>query len=62
MTKILAPNADYNGESAGIKFENGVGETDNPDLIAWFLENGYAVAEAGKPEVAEAGKPAKNKK
>jgi hypothetical protein len=45
MAKITAPNAAYNGESATVKFENGVGHTDDPNLITWFRENGYAVEE-----------------
>ena len=43
MAKILAPNKDYNGVSASVNFENGIGETDDADLITWFKENGYKV-------------------
>ena len=58
MAKIKAPNSQYNGESASVKFENGVGETDDPNLITWFLENGYEVEEVPEvPEVPEVVEP-----
>lgn len=41
--KIEAPNKQYSGVSAGVTFVNGVGETDQPHLIEWFLEHGYSV-------------------
>ncbi|WP_277631486.1 HeH/LEM domain-containing protein [Atopococcus tabaci] len=53
MAKIKAPNALYNGESAGIQFSKGVAETDNPWLIQWFKENGYSVSEEPKEDSAE---------
>lgn len=59
MAKIIAPNTQYNGESASVQFENGVGETDHPNLIAWFEENGYRVedeseAHTQQPDAADA--------
>jgi hypothetical protein len=45
MFKISAPNTAYNGESAGVKFSNGVGETEDPNIVSWFQENGYKVEE-----------------
>jgi len=42
-TRILAKNADYNGITAGVQFQNGTGETSDPWLIQWFGENGYTV-------------------
>ena len=45
MAKIIAPNKKYNGTSASIPFINGVGETDNQNLIQWFKENGYTLEE-----------------
>lgn len=45
MAKIYSKNKKYNGISAGVNFVDGVGETDNPHLISWFYENGYAVVE-----------------
>lgn len=41
--KIMAPNKQYSGISAGVAFSNGFGETDNPHLIEWFREHGYGV-------------------
>jgi len=49
MAKVLAPNKQYNGISAGVGFVNGVGECTNPYLIGWFKRNGYEVEEV-EPE------------
>jgi len=46
MARIEAPNGQYTGVSAGVMFVNGVGHTDDPYLIRWFEEHGYAVKEA----------------
>lgn len=43
MAKIYAPNKDYTGVSASVPFANGVGETSNPVLLAWFREHGYTI-------------------
>lgn len=56
MAKIYAPNRQYNGLSATIMFVNGVGETDNPQLLEWFESKGYTV------EYPELEKPAKKGK
>jgi len=56
MAKILSPNKQYTGISAGVTFVNGVGETANPLLIAWFKEKGYTVEE--NPVIVE--KPKSN--
>lgn len=45
MAKIIAPNKKYNGISASVNFVNGVGETNDPRLIAWFKSKGYEVVE-----------------
>ena len=52
MAKIVAPNKQYDGVSAGVKFEKGVGHTEQPYLIAWFKQHGYTV-EKENPEVKE---------
>ena len=39
--KIYAPNKNANGVYASVMFVNGVGETNNPYLIEWFVEHGY---------------------
>lgn len=46
MSKIYARNKQYNGISATVQFENGVGYTNNPHLIEWFKSTGYMVEEA----------------
>jgi|LDZT01.1.fsa_nt_gi hypothetical protein len=46
MAKILCPNKQYSGISASVTFVNGVGETENENLIAWFKAKGYKVEEA----------------
>ncbi len=54
MAQIIAPNKDYNGESASVIFIKGVGETSDAYLIEWFKEHGYTVieeAEEVQPEV-----------
>lgn len=43
MAKIIAPNKQYTGTSAGVDFIKGIGETSNPYLIRWFKERGYLV-------------------
>ena len=50
MAKILAPNKQYNGISAGVAFTNGTGESDNPVLLDWFKDKGYEVEEPEEPE------------
>lgn len=51
MAQIIAPNKDYNGESASVTFVKGVGETSDAYLIEWFKEHGYAVIEDEAAEV-----------
>lgn len=43
MAVIKSPNQEYTGTSAGVTFVNGVGNTDNENLIEWFREHGYEV-------------------
>jgi len=50
MAKIIAPNKQYNGVSAGVAFTNGTGESDNPVLLDWFKSKGYEV-ETEQPEI-----------
>ena len=45
MARIIAPNEQYTGISAGIAFVNGVGEASDPELIKWFKRTGYEVEE-----------------
>lgn len=66
--KIYAPNKAYTGVSASVAFCNGVGETDNPNLVNWFGEHGYTVEEVPEepetptdPETPKKGKAAVKK-
>lgn len=51
MAQIIAPNKDYNGESASVTFVKGVGETSDAYLIEWFRTHGYTVTEDEATEV-----------
>lgn len=51
MAQIIAPNKDYNGESASVTFVKGVGETSDAYLIEWFKTHGYTVIEDEAAEV-----------
>lgn len=57
MARIHSPNKKYDGVTASVKFNKGVGETSTPYLIEWFKKNGYTVE-----EVKEAKKSAKDDK
>ena len=46
--KIYAPVKNATGTYASVRFVNGVGETDNPILIAWFIDHGYEVVDETK--------------
>lgn len=43
MARIIAPNKEYAGVSAGVSFTGGEGHTDNEYLIKWFRDHGYEV-------------------
>lgn len=70
MARICAPNENYNGTSASVAFQQGVGETDDPTLIAWFQSRGYRVElpkeappeEPPQAPVKPAPQPAKKRK
>lgn len=51
MAQIIAPNKDYNGESASVTFVRGVGETSDAYLIEWFKKHGYTIIEDEAAEV-----------
>lgn len=55
MAKVYAPLKDYNGISASVEFVNGVGETDNKNLLEWFEEKGYTVEREENPKRANKG-------
>lgn len=50
MAKILSPNKSYTGVSASVAFCNGIGTTDNPELIDWFKKHKYQVVEEEKKD------------
>ena len=56
MAKVYAPLQNYNGISASVEFVNGVGETDNENLLEWFEEKGYTVEREEKPKRAKKAK------
>lgn len=58
--KIIAPNKNYNGESAGVNFVNGVGIAKDGKSIEWFKKKGYKV-ELMEPKESEKGKKAGKK-
>lgn len=45
MAKVFAPNKQYSGLSASVGFVNGVGETEDKDLLKWFKAHGYEIEE-----------------
>lgn len=47
--KITAPNKDFIGKRAGVAFIDGVGETDDPNAIAYFKRHGYELDDNKKP-------------
>ena len=51
MAKIIAPNKDYDGISASVSFDKGVGETSDAHLLDWVRTHGYKVVE-DKPKQA----------
>lgn len=54
--KVKAPNGGYNGETAGIKFVDGLAETDDEQVVSYLKEKGYEVATEGakdKPKKKE---------
>ena len=56
MAKIYAPNKQYDGISASVKFTNGVGVTESPLLKEWFLTHGYMVEEEKNTNVDKMSK------
>lgn len=43
MAKVYAPNRTYGGVTAGVRFHNGVGETDNPGALSYLSRVGYGI-------------------
>jgi hypothetical protein len=54
VTKIYSPNREYNGNSAGVQFQDGVGTADKDAPLWWFHANGYGVGKRpDEPDAAE---------
>lgn len=49
--KIYAPVKDFNGWRGNVRFVNGVGETNDPQLIKWFETHGYKVPIEDEPNL-----------
>lgn len=62
MWRILSPNTEYNGITAGVTFVGGVGETDS-DPSDYFQRHGYQIEALEADDTAEEAdeKPAKKK-
>lgn len=54
MAKIHAPNQEYTGVSATVVFVDGIGETEDPALLQWFLDKGYKVEGVDAEDLEEA--------
>lgn len=57
MPKIYAPVKAFTGIRAGVAFNEGVGETDDPNLIIWFEARGYKVEAKEGPATTPESKP-----
>ncbi len=58
MARIIAPNKDYNGVSAGVRFCNGQAECGDKWTIDWFKEHGYTVEETAQQPEPDSAEPA----
>lgn len=47
--KIYAPVKDFNGVRAGVRFVNGVGESNDEYMVRWFELHGYKVEKCEEP-------------
>ena len=61
MAKIIAPNKEYNGVSAGVRFCNGQAECSDKWTIDWFKEHGYKVEEAASQPQPVAPEPVRDR-
>lgn len=48
MPAVKTPVEGYTGTVAGVAFDDGVGETDDPRALAYFERHGYTVETAPK--------------
>ena len=54
--KIFTKVPDFTGIRASVMFVNGQGDTDDPNLIKWFKQNGYSVADGESTKVEDDSK------
>lgn len=55
MAKIIAPNQNYSGISAGVVFYDGEGQCEDARLLDWFEVRGYKVIHEEKPRDSKTG-------
>ena len=55
MAKITAPNEEFTGKRGNVGFIDGVAETDDPTMIAYFRRHGYGVEDGKKASKKDAG-------
>lgn len=58
MAKVYAPNDQYAGVSAGVRFTAGVAETENEAALEWFEAHGYRLERDAGGKKPKAAKPA----
>lgn len=56
MVKIYTPVSNFTGEICTVEFIDGVGETENPRLIAWFSEHQYRLEDVNEKKSERKGK------
>lgn len=59
MVKVHTPVKGFTGTSAGVAFADGVGETDDPNALAYFKRHGYEVEDKKAAAKPSEPKPAK---
>lgn len=62
MVKIYTPVSNFTGEICTVEFIDGVGETENPRLIAWFSERRYRLEDVNLEDVNKKKPGRKGKK
>lgn len=50
MAKITAPNREFTGKRGEVAFVDGVGESDDPTMLAYFKRHGYEIEGEGTSE------------
>lgn len=53
MAKITAPNEGFTGKRGSVAFIDGVAETDDPSMLAYFRRHGYKVEGSTKRAAAK---------